>query len=83
MLYYVNMLIRISIVTVCFLAIALLKPHKKGKTIKFIGKIRKSKTSYLLCGIRNTIIVQGANDEYTRPSSCGPKKGVFTSTKPK
>ena len=69
-------------VTVCFLVIALLKPQNKGKKNKFIGKSHNSKTSYLLFGIGNKIIVQGANNEYTRPSCFGPKKGIFTSTKP-
>ena len=82
MLYYVIMLIRISIVTVCFLVIALLKPHNKGQRNKYIGKIHTSKTSHLAFGIQNKIIVLGANDEYTRPSSFGPPKEVFTSTKP-
>ena len=82
MLYYVIMLIRISIVTACFLVIALLKPHNRGKRNKYIGKIHNSKTSYLAFGIRNKIIVLGANVEYTRPSCFGPQKGVFTYTKP-
>ena len=80
MLYYVIMLIRISIVTVCFLVIALLKPHNKGKKNKCIGKIHNSKMSYLAFGIRNKIIVLDANDEFTRPSCFGPQKGIFTST---
>ena len=75
MLFYVIMLIRISIVTVCFLVTALLKPHNKEKRNKYIGKIHNSKTSYLAFGIRNKIVVLGANDEYTRPSCFGPKKG--------
>ena len=77
MLYYVIILIQISVATVCFLVIALLNPQNKKKGNKFIGKIQNSNTSYLLFGIRNKIIVQGANDEYTRPSCFGPKKGFF------